>query len=238
MRGKVVHVYRLAVLQRITPAHAGKRHFADIPKVSPGDHPRACGEKIEVGFRCDTTVGSPPRMRGKAARTSSISACVRITPAHAGKSKISRSRAPGYMDHPRACGEKFNPSPRSARALGSPPRMRGKDPRRSKKLMGGGITPAHAGKSGSSHWFKRREADHPRACGEKSAGAAEHLPRLGSPPRMRGKANLQIIADYFGGITPAHAGKRHQKQGRVPSAWDHPRACGEKFIRSLLSCCN
>ena len=91
--------------------------------------------------------------------------------------------------------------------LGSPPRVRGKGivhvfvP---EKL---GITPAYAGKRMLYARAVRRDRDHPRVCGEKTAPRHRlHLAK-GSPPRMRGKApsNVDVPGTY--GITPAYAGK-------------------------------
>ena len=49
--------------------------------------------------------------------------------------------------------------------------------------------------------------DHPRVCGEK--GVLAPLPTIwvGSPPRMRGKDELEGLSASFSGITPAYAGK-------------------------------
>ena len=52
--------------------------------------------------------------------------------------------------------------------------------------------------------------DHPRVCGEKT-GFVTHIPnKLGSPPRMRGKAT--DVDNYVRKlrITPAYAGKSRQ----------------------------
>ena len=54
-------------------------------------------------------------------------------------------------------------------------------------------------------------------------------PRLGSPPRMRGKVDGKADGAAIPRITPAHAGKRSKiKCLRFPDR-DHPRACGEKW---------
>ena len=53
-----------------------------------------------------------------------------------------------------------------------------------------------------------RERDHPRLCGEKSKITRSGGSTSGSPPPMRGKADLGVSATATGGITPAYAGKR------------------------------
>ena len=45
---------------------------------------------------------------------------------------------------------------------------------------------------------------------------------------MRGKVTKQKLADYFGGITPAYAGKSAEWAENTQICWDHPRVCGEK----------
>ena len=139
-------------------------------------------------------------------------------------------------DHPRACGEK----PRAAALLrpwwGSPPRMRGKVPISPESLHRRGITPAHAGKSCPCPRPPVNRWDHPRACGEKKTGITSRRLVRGSPPRMRGKEGAVFPRSVHVGITPAHAGKRRSCKTCPFPAWDHPRACGEKWYdRSIQS---
>ena len=70
------------------------------------------------------------------------------------------------------------------------------------------ITPAHAGKSCPACTSENRQKDHPRACGEKSLTLKCGESLIGSPPRMRGKAEWANANLPAMGITPAHAGKR------------------------------
>ena len=51
---------------------------------------------------------------------------LRITPARAGKTRLSPSRFLCASDHPRACGENLVHYTDSVVCLGSPPRVRGK----------------------------------------------------------------------------------------------------------------
>ena len=51
-----------------------------------------------------------------------------------------------------------------------------------------GITPARAGNSHGSTEFRQFLWDHPRACGEQSAGVPIIPQESGSPPRVRGTA--------------------------------------------------
>ena len=58
---------------------------------------------------------------------------------------------------------------------------------------------------------------------------------LRSPPRVRGKAKNRCRSCPLTRITPAYAGKR-MLVGEYPKPlWDHPRVCGEKFLKQVES---
>ena len=86
--------------------------------------------------------------------------------------------------------------------------MRGKVRLTGAVVVGGGITPAYAGKSQILFRQISRQRDHPRVCGEKGRLNDDAETLLGSPPRMRGKGHNGFFADGQRGITPAYAGKR------------------------------
>ena len=73
-----------------------------------------------------TTMGSPPRMRGKEQVTGQTAIAAGITPAHAGKSCIAVRISQEQKDHPRVCGEKLILYTDRCVKPGSPPRVRGK----------------------------------------------------------------------------------------------------------------
>ena len=50
---------------RITPACAGKSNLFVFRRIEPKDHPRVCGEKVDLARMPASKPGSPPRMRGK-----------------------------------------------------------------------------------------------------------------------------------------------------------------------------
>ena len=233
MRGKDENRKHPGTGSRITPAYAGKRppHCAENPYRR--DHPRVCGEKSQVFDFDDCHWGSPPRMRGKAARSAPRKGLGRITPAYAGKSCRAVQSHWRARDHPRVCGEKAAILRAVWVPRGSPPRMRGKA---ASKVSGPGsrrITPAYAGKRGSRSRAGHPEQDHPRVCGEKASVVNELFCHQGSPPRMRGKATSNSKHKSTTGITPAYAGKRLPRQCHIIVSWDHPRVCGEKTILGL-----
>ncbi len=91
----------------ITPAYAGKRSLSFETGGINKDHPRVCGEKKKLTLLSASTVGSPPRMRGKAAGAGHPCMAAGITPAYAGKSLIMALAWRIGGDHPRVCGEKL-----------------------------------------------------------------------------------------------------------------------------------
>ena len=228
MRGKAEVRHERDQEPGITPACAGKRH---CPRFRPGktrDHPRVCGEKSSLMQMDVGPLGSPPRMRGKGLVGFELDIRIRITPACAGKSLSPAPEKALPGDHPRMCGEKFNCNPGSPQHWGSPPHMRGKAKifRRWSAEMG--ITPAYAGKSARILKRRTEKRDHPRVCGEKAVCSAVARQRLGSPPRMRGKAYKHFSSSNTTGITPAYAGKSVQPYKWLVTTQDHPRVCGEK----------
>ena len=159
----------------------------------------------------------------------------RITPAHAGRSRVIKNSEGLRQDHPRACGEKASWAFLIAAWVGSPPRMRGKGDFVHQKNSFRRITPAHAGKR--VLWLVRRlvSKDHPRACGEKRYLVQLDDNITGSPPRMRGKERFLTRSDQNGRITPAHAGKSPHAPKYQAHCRDHPRACGEKGELSTIT---
>ena len=150
MRGKDGVNDSAQAVTGITPACAGKRDKAGLPFAPVRDHPRVCGEKTSASSLFNTAAGSPPRVRGKELRVETCFSHDGITPAYAGKRRLSVKTASRNRDHPRVCGEKPNRIVWEHWREGSPPRMRGKGPYQSERLRAGGITPAYAGKSCSS----------------------------------------------------------------------------------------
>ena len=187
MRGKQDLQIAPKVIHRITPAHAGKTDWRSRTSKMFSDHPRACGENIQVCFIFRAFRGSPPRMRGKPAQSGRDATIARITPAHAGKTFRSALSSARFADHPRACGENVLDILNQPSESGSPPRMRGKRQHDSVCGAQGRITPAHAGKTRNVALIARANTDHPRACGENQDGRCCMSGIGGSPPRMRGK---------------------------------------------------
>ena len=151
-------------------------------------------------------------MRGKVVGSEELPGVVGITPACAGK----RTRLSGLQgsqgDHPRMCGEKFWALVRAVMALGSPPRMRGKERCGSGYRAPAGITPACAGKSSIQHL---------------TASLGEFEVQKGHPvPRLRQR--LQVWPDHARHLRHGlilHA-SRSAGQGRRPCRAPCPDTAG------------
>ena len=150
-----------------------------------------CGEKLHIQQTSELLLGSPPRVRGKAAKMLGVSTSTGITPACAGKSLSPGSHRDTHRDHPRVCGEKGYYEVDQFGRVGSPPRVRGKDQLMAETYKRRGITPACAGKSLQIAPVQIRSKDHPRVCGEKSTPIFTKSSNRGSPPRVRGKGEFR-----------------------------------------------
>ena len=149
MRGKVSIDITTISSYRITPAHARKSPQCQTMRSRGQDHPRVCGEKLEPVYQVAAVPGSPPPVRGKAPSALVSMSALRITPACAGKRAFAVAAVVVARDHPRVCGEKLSAFMPVCKAMGSPPRMRGKVPALPGTPARPRITPAHAGKRSS-----------------------------------------------------------------------------------------
>ena len=219
----------------IIPAGAGKRRGRSGPRRGVQDHPRGCGEKWRQQLNLHIPLGSSPRVRGKGLGDARVVRRHGIIPAGAGKRRT-RTRTPrACRDHPRGCGEKTAPASAHWVIGGSSPRVRGKERTSSRSSLKLGIIPAGAGKSGAMHGGGGLGEDHPRGCGEK---ASQYLPQKGdsgSSPRVRGKDERRESASRRRGIIPAGAGKSGAMHGGGVLGEDHPRGCGEKGCKKVLT---
>ena len=157
----------------------------------------------------------------------------RITPAGAGKTRISSSRSGASEDHPRRCGENHHPPVRHHRRGGSPPQVRGKQYMNDSKKALLRITPAGAGKTKTKRTLMDVIRDHPRRCGENWDTSCCIIAADGSPPQVRGKQPFHSYRLCSSRITPAGAGKTAGAVGTRAGARDHPRRCGENESTSI-----
>ena len=207
VRGKASTPSAATERPRIIPAGAGKSPPSRSRRSGCRDHPRGCGEKSSIFRSSYSTLGSSPRVRGKARLAEAGVPEDGIIPAGAGKRYTYRKVSKNGPDHPRGCGEKRRARVAVCGCGGSSPRVRGKENTQMDGGVEDGIIPAGAGKSRRRHRRPTRHRDHPRGCGEKAAGFGDGGGGGGSSPRVRGKASNPPLTWHAIGIIPAGAGK-------------------------------
>ena len=126
-RGKATATTAVNKSNGITPACAGKSAASGGLSDPYRDHPRLRGEKCRKAFFQGSAWGSPPLARGKVPQGIFSGLSLGITPACAGKSRLSGGRWARAGDHPRLRGEKYTPAATETQARGSPPLARGKE---------------------------------------------------------------------------------------------------------------
>ena len=212
---------------RLTPACAGKTSRGCDQWTTASAHPRVCGENVSCCVIFDTWAGSPPRVRGKRCLVQLHVGDRGLTPACAGKTLDLRPGVQGEPAHPRVCGENLANAVTRLEPAGSPPRVRGKRDRPRRRRERQRLTPACAGKTCSLVDLHGYEAAHPRVCGENAQTLEEYMSGHGSPPRVRGKRDLDESLGKDAGLTPACAGKTMLRFVIVAHPRAHPRVCGE-----------
>ena len=150
------------------------------------DHPRRCGENLNIfaaqqrgwgsppqvrgkpscGVQPSASIGSPPQVRGKLRQLRQCSQQSGITPAGAGKTDSTADCGHSDWDHPRRCGENLYKKGNKKGWTGSPPQVRGKPDTADDAPSHERITPAGAGKTAAITIFAAVLWDHPRRCGE------------------------------------------------------------------------
>ena len=158
-----------------------------------------------------------------------------LIPARAGKTCRSTSPLRGASAHPRACGENGLAVSGSSGASGSSPRVRGKRDHGLLRARPPGLIPARAGKTVTCCSNLSRSAAHPRACGENTMATPSVAMATGSSPRVRGKRRGDGREQHRVRIIPARAGKTAGRTRSPATSSDHPRACGENGVGSILA---
>ena len=134
------------------------------------------------------------------------------------------------------CGEQLRIAQTATNEQGSPPRVRGTGFARAVAGHVGRITPACAGNSFQRHRLQCGSEDHPRVCGEQIRAEASRRSEAGSPPRVRGTEQPQLVGASNQRITPACAGNSNPLILRFRNALGSPpRVRGTVSPRWLFS---
>ena len=125
MRGALWICRSLVFLVGIIPADAGSTWDGHHDGSLSEDHPRGCGEHLNLDRSSWSSRGSSPRMRGAPEMKFSDLSGNRIIPADAGSTGGYKAGMTPDKDHPRGCGEHSPQVHIRRRIKGSSPRMRG-----------------------------------------------------------------------------------------------------------------
>ena len=227
MRGAPICEQTLARRAWIIPADAGSTQSAHQGCQRNRDHPRGCGEHLDIEVGVDAALGSSPRMRRARLPLVHLGPSQRIIPADAGSTSPSTASPPCPADHPRGCGEHRFLYVLLTVSRGSSPRMRGARAERGGYRPADGIIPADAGSTMSILMPLTPVQDHPRGCGEHVDRIVGQREFEGSSPRMREAHRNSRSSSSTSRIIPADAGSTQCRRARAGSSWDHPRGCGE-----------
>ena len=175
--------------------------------------------------------GSSPLTRGKLETRPQRGLQARLIPAHAGKTTASPGANAARPAHPRSRGENAHFVRSVVRACGSSPLTRGKLHALLRSVVGGGLIPAHAGKTPPYGPSRRPYGAHPRSRGENSSSPSWSVDFRGSSPLTRGKPQIIDPSPLPVGLIPAHAGKTVSTARAMSYTRAHPRSRGENRLR-------
>ena len=212
------------------PAHAGKTSSLGIPRVGPGEHPRARGENLEVSSSEGSVTGTSPRTRGKPENGACHVKQHRNIPAHAGKTGRNPQATSESKEHPRARGENEVWRAANKDGKGTSPRTRGKLLFNEANSPTTRNIPAHAGKTTYCNTHHTTSREHPRARGENKSQVVRRHALWGTSPRTRGKRTTWAKTPPLKRNIPAHAGKTHERGEPGQYREEHPRARGENNL--------
>ena len=218
--------------RRFIPARAGNAAAPAVGSVRSTVHPRAGGERHRQTAWMGTPCGSSPRGRGTRARFSPGGAGGRFIPARAGNASCPRSAPTPMPVHPRAGGERVNSWPARSTTAGSSPRGRGTRRKSQIATAPYRFIPARAGNANGSRPPRPARSVHPRAGGERIAGAFLSALEVGSSPRGRGTLCAPRRSICLRRFIPARAGNAWPRSGVTLTITVHPRAGGERRERS------
>ena len=178
--------------------------------------------------------GSSPLTRGKLAWCKRLHTCLRLIPAHAGKTDAARTCQEPVGAHPRSRGENGSAASIISVRSGSSPLTRGKLGCPLRTDQGQRLIPAHAGKTRSADVAEPKAPAHPRSRGENPSADCTEPNALGSSPLTRGKQGIGLDEVTPKRLIPAHAGKTRRGTTVRDRIRAHPRSRGENPSQTVV----
>ena len=194
-------------------------------------HPRSRGENWSLRPSHLWIWGSSPLTRGKLHVGHLLTWYLGLIPAHAGKTGSAAHSCAALRAHPRSRGENKRAAMTTIGSLGSSPLTRGKRGELLPSGGGGGLIPAHAGKTPFADVMSITNRAHPRSRGENVGDPPSNPGLPGSSPLTRGKRRWGDRNPPPGGLIPAHAGKTCASICMGVGIRAHPRSRGENVLR-------
>ena len=151
-----------------------------------------------------------------------------------GTSRSDKQNRRGKRDHPHAYGDKTSEVLSFQFPRGSSPRVWGQVFVAAERLPVFRIIPTRMGTSYTFHRNNLSCRDHPHAYGDKRCQNGIFGLTLGSSPRVWGQDILCRERYRFFGIIPTRVGTRNYAANAYKTAGDHPHACGDKDLISVL----
>ena len=213
-RGKLHLRAQQSRRDRLIPAHAGKTGPSVCAIFFAGAHPRSRGENLIRRDHRRVLRGSSPLTRGKPVAGTANEPVGGLIPAHAGKTPAGWRVRTSLRAHPRSRGENHCILIVGLCIAGSSPLTRGKLQHRRVGHNGGGLIPAHAGKTRFLPGCHGRGRAHPRSRGENHLMPQPMVPFEGSSPLTRGKRAWALAGVSLPRLIPAHAGKTRRPRPR------------------------
>ena len=124
------------------------------------------------------------------------------------------------------CGADAAGIPARKLAEGLPPRVRGRRFISGLRHVLQGTTPACAGQTNERSRQRTMVRDYPRVCGADLPQMQDIDPRMGLPPRVRGRRAADHGTVPEEGTTPACAGQTRTVPDGCVAITDYPRVCG------------
>ncbi len=227
MRGRPARPRRAAAPRGNTPAGAGTTAPLDERWSGAREHPRGCGDDTADSARSPNSRGTPPRVRGRREAHRLLGPLRGNTPAGAGTTQGEQSSERKEWEHPRGCGDDARLQLSAPAKGGTPPRVRGRPPGRSRSWTRCRNTPAGAGTTLSARNAAPEKPEHPRGCGDDVKRDRVESSWLGTPPRVRGRRGGDIGGPRGEGNTPAGAGTTLGLGSGSCQLAEHPRGCGD-----------
>ena len=214
----------------LIPAHAGKTLIISATSSMQRAHPRSRGENSRISRSWRSVMGSSPLTRGKRMDRRADTRREGLIPAHAGKTGLPGGVSKNTGAHPRSRGENGAAAGEVSARRGSSPLTRGKLTFPISCKGGGGLIPAHAGKTTPCPAPSTWAWAHPRSRGENNAPLEMAIFQRGSSPLTRGKPRACHAVLAPSGLIPAHAGKTYSSMVLWKLLRAHPRSRGENDL--------